>query len=695
MAQGTSDGEQSLQVQREDPQQATEEKSLLEHSPDIMLRMDRSGRGLYVNRAIERYTGKPASWFVGKRIGESFAPDLSGFFEGQLARVFETGEPVTFEFEIETLIGDRRFQAHVVPEKDTDTGFTAVGAFVRDITPFRKVEQALRESREELARREREHLLLLDHLPDVIVRYDSGFKKIFVSAELSRLCGLPKEELEGRTTRELPFFVNCAPLFEAALEKAFSTGETQGIELETESAAGKGWHHVRFIPEVDGGRIVSVISVSRDITDLKNAQLKLQLAHDVLEYRVQRRTEELQRINMQLMREIAERERAEEKAKKASRAKSEFLANMSHEIRTPLSGIKGISELMLSRSCDGESRQELEMIRDATESLTRLTNDLLDLSRIESGKLELIEEDFDLHELLYGIRETFKVLALKKGLAVELAIGPDVARYVRGDEGKLAQVLKNLISNAVKFTDEGKVAISLERNEKGNLLFTVSDTGIGIPPDRIGDLFQTFLQLDPSMSKRYGGAGLGLVISKKLVEMMGGTIKVQSTPGQGTVFAFTVRLARAEKEPASSITDLSGQEILSLLPRLSILLAEDNAVNRLFMTKSLTQAGHEVTGVRNGMEALEALATASFDMVLMDIQMPEMDGVEAARIIRSGAAGGCDPAIPIVALTAYAMKGDRERFLGEGMDGYVSKPVDFVALAREMTLALQKVGIKA
>jgi PAS domain S-box-containing protein len=554
---------------------------------------------------------------------------------------------------------------------------------------LREAEQALLKSREELSRSEREQSLLLDHLPDVIVRFDRDFRKIFVSAELCRLSGLPKEELQGRTCREIHLWEECALVFEAALEEVFSTGEERSVELEMESPSGKVWHHVRFIPELENGRVVSVLGVGRDITELKNAQLKLQLAHDVLEYRVQRRTEELQRINVQLMREIAERERAEEKAKKASRSKSEFLANMSHEIRTPLSGIKGITEMMLSRGCDGETRQELEMIRDATDSLTRLTNDLLDLSRIESGKLELVEEDFDLHTLLTGIRETFTVLAHRKGLSVTLLIGPEVDRYARGDQGKLAQVLKNLVSNAVKFTEEGGVTVNVAQRKKGDLLFTVSDTGIGIPSDRIGDLFQTFLQLDPSMSKRYGGAGLGLVISKKLVEMMGGTIGVESALGKGTTFTFTVALAHAVKVPVSTITDLSGHEILSLLPRLSILLAEDNAVNRLFLTRSLVQAGHEVTGVGNGMEALEALATSNFDLVLMDIQMPEMDGVEAARIIRSGTAAGCDSSIPILALTAYAMKGDRERFLGEGMDGYVSKPVDFTVLAQEIGRVLQ------
>jgi PAS domain S-box-containing protein len=552
-------------------------------------------------------------------------------------------------------------------------------------------EIALAEVRKELERREREHLLLLEHLPDVIVRFDREHRHVFASPEAVRLLGLPREEIEGMTAGEVSLWGDCAPFFDDALRKTFSTGQPHSLEIELQSPAGRAWHHIRFIPERSGGQIEAVLAVGRDITELKNAQLKLQLAHDVLEYRVQRRTEELQRINVQLMREIAERERAEEKAKKASRAKSEFLANMSHELRTPLSGIKGITDLMLSRGPSGEARQELEMIRDATESLTRLTNDLLDLSRIEFGKMELVLEDFDLHELLKRMRETFDVLARSKGVQVSLSIGAGVERYVHGDEGKLAQVIKNLVSNAVKFTEQGEVSIEAAESMQGRIRFTVSDTGIGIPEERMGDLFQTFLQLDPSVSKRYGGAGLGLVISKKLVEMMGGSIAVESSPGKGTVFTFTVDLAPAGKKSACTMADLSWQEMLSVLPPLSILLAEDNGVNRLFLTKSLTLAGHNVTGVRNGLEALEALATGQFDLVLMDIQMPEMDGIEAARIIRSGAAAGCDPSIPIVALTAYAMKGDRERFLDEGMDGYVSKPVDFAELAREIGRVLQDI----
>jgi PAS domain S-box-containing protein len=556
--------------------------------------------------------------------------------------------------------------------------------------PLAAAENALAEIRRELERREREHLLLIEHLPDVIVRFDREHRHVFASPEAVRLLGLSWEEIEGRTAGEMNVWGDCAPFFEDVLRRTFATGEPHSLELELQSAAGRAWHHVRFMPERSVGLVETVLAVGRDITELKNAQLKLQLAHDVLEYRVQRRTEELQRINVQLMREIAERERAEEKANKASRAKSEFLANMSHEIRTPLSGIKGITDLMLSRRPSGEARQELEMIRDATESLTRLTNDLLDLSRIEFGKMELVLEDFDLHEILKRMRETFDVLARGKGVGVSLSIGDGVERYVHGDEGKLAQVIKNLVSNAVKFTEQGEVSIEAEVAQQGRIRFTVSDTGIGIPKERIGDLFQTFLQLDPSVSKRYGGVGLGLVISKKLVEMMGGSIAVKSAPGEGTVFTFTVDLAPAGKKATSAMADLSWQELLSVLPPLSILLAEDNGVNRLFLTKSLTLAGHKVSGVRNGLEALEALATGKFDLVLMDIQMPEMDGIEAARIIRSGAAAGCDPSIPIIALTAYAMKGDRERFLEEGMDGYVSKPVDFSILAREISRVLQE-----
>jgi PAS domain S-box-containing protein len=662
---------------------------LLDNCPDIILRMDRSGCVMYVNRAIERLTGAPRSWFIGKPIAEPFGPDLAELFKEQAARVLESGEAATLEFEGQTSSGMRWFQSDLVPDQDLDGDQASLAVFIRDITPLSEAEQALRASRQKLARSRQEHSLLLDTLTDAIIRYDRGFRIVFVNAEVCRIFGLSKEAIEGRSMMELPNWIDSAPLYESALREVFSTGEPQSIELELESVSGRVWHQIRFIPEWDGRRTLTVLAVGRDITDLKNTQLKLQLAHDVLEYRVQRRTEELQRTNVQLMREIAERERAEEDAKKASRAKSEFLANMSHEIRTPLSGIKGITELMLSRGRYPDILQELEMIRDATDALTRLTSDLLDISRIESGKLELIEEDFDIHEMLTGIREPFAVLARSKGVAVELAIGPKVERYVRGDEGKLAQVLKNLVSNAVKFTEQGAISIAVQRGSKDMFQFTIQDSGIGIPPERIGELFQTFLQLDPSMSKRYGGAGLGLVISKRLVEMMGGTIEVRSMPGEGTVFTFTVRLAPAEKDSASLIADLSGQEILSLQPRLSILLAEDNAVNRLFLTRSLSQAGHVVTAVCNGMEALEALATSSFDLVLMDIQMPEMDGVEAARIIRSGSAGCCDPAIPIIALTAYAMKGDRERFLSEGMSGYVSKPVDFSTLALEMSRVMQ------
>ena len=377
---------------------------------------------------------------------------------------------------------------------------------------------------------------------------------------------------------------------------------------------------------------------------------------------------------------------AQSMAMEASQAKSRFLANMSHEIRTPISGILGMAEMTVTTGLTAEQREHVDMIREAARSLLSIVNDILDLSKVEADKMRLRHEDFALRTVIENTLAPFAVQAEAKNLAFLHDVDDDAPRLVRGDPERLGQVLRNLLSNAVKFTDRGLVETSVEKaadvdEERGRvqLRFSVRDTGVGIPEHMVDAVFDSFTQVDESAGKRHQGTGLGLAISRELVELMDGEMSVESQPGRGSVFTFTACFDAPRQEPQPGSTAGAAVETFHL----NILLAEDNPLNQKFLTHFLTIFGHTVTVAGNGVEALEELKRRGrdIDLVLMDIQMPEMGGVEAARAIRAADGRHFDPDIPVIALTAYAMKGDRERMIEAGMNDYVSKPVDMKALS--------------
>ncbi len=401
------------------------------------------------------------------------------------------------------------------------------------------------------------------------------------------------------------------------------------------------------------------------------AEQALRRSNDELEHRVASRTQELAL--------------ARDRAQAADEAKSQFLATMSHEIRTPMTGVMGMVDILLDAEPPADMVGDLNKIKGATHSLLTIINDVLDLSKLEAGKLEIEKIDFDLHRTVRETIDLFAHRAEEKELGLHLEIADGVPSAVNGDPTRIRQVLVNLIGNAIKFTHEGSVTlrVSLSNGEgaAGILRLRVIDTGIGISKDRIDDLFGDFTQADASTSRKYEGTGLGLAISKRLVELMGGEIAAESDPGSGSAFSFTVPYVAATSDVRKDAAAAPMVEYVGQRP-LHILLAEDNKLNQQIIHATLTRFGHTSVIVENGIEAVETVARGDgdYDLVLMDVRMPEMNGPDATRAIRKSSRGNAD--IPIIAVTADAMEEHRRGYLDAGMNACVTKPIDRNELAR-------------
>jgi signal transduction histidine kinase/AmiR/NasT family two-component response regulator/HPt (histidine-containing phosphotransfer) domain-containing protein len=396
---------------------------------------------------------------------------------------------------------------------------------------------------------------------------------------------------------------------------------------------------------------------------------------------------------LQLERALLE---AKEKAENANQAKDNFLAIISHELRTPMNGILGMAKLVLGTNLQPDQRECLELVQVSGEKLLALLNDLLDFAKVREGKLELEVICFTLRDMMSEFHRIMKIKARKKGLQCMVHIDNDVPDRLYGDPRRLQQILMNLADNAVKFTKHGLIDITVSvkryQDNKVNLLFAVRDTGIGIPQEKINIIFHKFTQVDSSTTRKYGGTGLGLSIVKQLVEIMGGIVWAESSLGKGSSFYFTVGFEICTFAPNINSMDSIGQRLKNTEPKeiepLQILLVEDEFINQKVAMKMLSNQGHTVTLASNGCQAIEAFTSGHFDIIFMDIQMPEMDGIQTTAAIRElERQSGDNKHIPVVAMTAYAMKGDRERLLASGMDEYISKPLDsniFGALLAKM-----------
>ncbi|MFW5733540.1 MAG: PAS domain S-box protein [Oceanidesulfovibrio sp.] len=405
--------------------------------------------------------------------------------------------------------------------------------------------------------------------------------------------------------------------------------------------------------------------------------------------------------------DLTERSRAEdalrvakESAELASQVKSEFLATMSHEVRTPLNGIMGMLQLMESISHDDEQRQYIATAMASSQSLLRILSDILDISRIEANKFELAHDEFDLNEIIGPVVNTYSKEAEIKGLDFLYDIDEDVPVKLKGDPGRLRQVLFNLVGNAVKYTDSGQVSLHISAlpfaagSDRVPIHFLIHDTGIGIPDQKLTEVFESFTQADSSYTRRYGGVGLGLTIVKRLVQTMDGSLVMDSEYGRGTDVHVTVVLENAESERDER------QVPPTVAPHdrhrpLKLLVVEDEIVSRFYAVRLLEKLGHDAHEASNGQEALDMLAAEDFDAVIMDIHMPKLDGVAATRSIRKNTSGALPASIPIIAMTAYAMPGDEEAFKQAGMDDYLAKPVEAEALAAALDRLSERLSATA
>ncbi|RMF75996.1 MAG: PAS domain S-box protein [Acidobacteria bacterium] len=517
-------------------------------------------------------------------------------------------------------------------------GRTLVHGSIHDISDRVRVEQRVQRT-ETLLR------ALAEATPAGIAFTDPEDRFTYANPALARMLGYTPEQMVGMT-----------------LEQVASPKEFIRLRAITEARARGGWsssyeaklrhrdgHEIEVLVQAsplfdDDGRFTGTTAVITDVTERKRV------------------TEELRR--------------AKEEAEAATRAKSAFLANMSHEIRTPLNGILGMAELLEQLELPEEAREYVALIESSGRALAELVSDILDFSKIEADRLEIDKAAFSLPDLLREAAGTLAAVASRKGLALTCDLDPELPGIVSGDAHRVRQVVVNLLSNAIKFTDEGSVRLVAEparrEADRVEVHVRVIDTGCGIPPDKQRRIFEAFAQADPSTTRRHGGSGLGLAIVRGLVDAMGGRLWVDSTPGRGSIFHVLLPFepASARAEAGSS----AAPRAATTAPALEILLAEDHPVNQLVTRRILEHAGHRVTVVANGEAAVHAVENGGFDIVLMDIEMPGMNGLEATRAIRQ-AERATGRHVPILALTAHAVAGDEDACLRAGMDGYVSKPV--------------------
>jgi PAS domain S-box-containing protein len=681
--------EQALQISEEKFRQ------LAENIHEVFWMMSPSAdEVLYVSPAYEQVWGRtceslyqrPMSWT------ESVHPDDQAHAHAMFARQTQ-GEAIDSEYRILTSDGQEKWiRDRAFPVRDASGQMIRVAGIAEEFTAQKHYQEELIRAREDAEAANEmlsaEHAILdgerkllrafIDNVPDLMFVKDTEGRFVVANPELAKLSGAEKPEaMLGKTDfdfypheiaagfreEDQRVILSTLPVFDR--EETFRASATDELcyMLTTK------------VPLFDRhGHVTGVAGIGRNITQRIRAEIALRDS------------------NLQLQETTARAKELALDANAANRAKSRFLANMSHEIRTPMNGVIGMNQLLLETSLTPEQRRFAEVAQTSGRTLLALIDDILDLSKIEAGKIALENLLFDLGQTVDELVLPLRVHAEAKGLVIYSRVSSKIPRLLRGDAHRLRQVLTNLSANAIKFTARGGITLNAELENlcgcAATVRFTVTDTGIGIGAEQIAVLFSPFVQADASTTRKYGGTGLGLAISKQLVEMMGGSIGVNSREGQGSSFWFTAVFeceAAAERQTAPRPDNALQNEFAHAHARPArpgngetILVAEDNSTNRELILAQLEKLGYKSHAVADGAKAVEAVLRGGFDLVLMDCQMPEMDGYEATRRIRQS----IQARIPIVALTASAMTSDRERCLGEGMDDYLAKPVELALLAQ-------------
>jgi PAS domain S-box-containing protein len=621
-------------------------RDLLERSPDVILRLDRQLRTVYVNPAIERETGLPPEHFVGKTLAESgMPPSFTDAMQVKLTEVFSTGAEASIDFSIDTPHGVTHHSARIVAEVAPDGSISTVLLAGRNITEMKHLEVSLRESEERFK-------VFMNNSPVVAFMKDEEGRYLYINEPLERNFDITLEQLRGKTDFDwLPADI-AQTVYDTDRSVLLSNRPTEVVEVVPASdGQERFWLSSKFpITDTSGRRFLGGTSI--DITELKLAEQETVAARDL--------------------------------AIEASTLKSQFLANMSHEVRTPMNGIIGITSLLGDTELNEEQEDYVDTIRTSADALLTIINDILDFSKIESGKMLLEEIDFDLHHLIESTLDLHAERAQSKGIELAAIVSEGTPTALRGDSGRLRQVLNNLISNSIKFTHDGEVvlrvtaatgAVTMPDEEAVTLRFEISDTGIGISHEAQQQLFQPFVQADGSTTRKYGGTGLGLVISRQLVHLMGGEIGVESESGQGACFWCT---SVVQKQVSPAQDKPSAVRLAKLnLQNLRVLVVDDNATNRKILREMLSSWRMTSMEVIGGTQALLALHRQNaqgepFDLALIDMQMPEMDGLALAEEIKSDAPIS---ATRLVLLTSMGRRLSPQELTDAGLEAHLTKPI--------------------
>ena len=648
-------------------------------------------RFVFANPALPKMLGYRHEEFVGLPFVRVIAPQDIGVWMDRFRRRVGSGEEPVRSYEVRFLRKNGALvELELVANRTRYLGEPAVLGLVRNITDRKQVEAELERHRNHLeelvhertcelqqavaARLETETFAqtIAENIPGRVAYWDHEFRCRFANQVYCDWFGKPGEEIIGRTIEQV---FGAGPRPDSRVRRALA-GQAQQFERREVSAAGEtGTWLVHYIPDWHGDEVRGFFVMATNITPSKLAQARLEV------------------LNAELM-------LARDKAEAGTRAKSSFLANMSHEIRTPMNAIIGITHLLLRDTREPQGRDRLNKVAEAAQHLLNIINNVLDLSKIEAGKLDLETLDFELDGLLSRSCSLVSEEAQRKGLALVIDRG-DVPAGLRGDAVRLSQALVNLLSNAVKFTERGTVTLraSVAGQDKGGLLvrFEVRDTGVGIPREQLAHIYTAFEQADGSTTRRFGGTGLGLAINHHLAALMGGTVGVESEPGAGSLFWFSARLQRALSAALPPLRVPLGQPADALLRQrhggARVLLADDNQVNQEVARELLHSVGLQVDVADTGRRAVQMADKHRYDLILMDMQMPEMDGLQATRAIRTRARLA---EVPIIAMTANAFSEDRAACLAAGMNDHVGKPVEpdalYDTLLRWLTVRPERVA---